>query len=94
VYEADLDVQRSAWLLFRMTYHPNWKLLMDGKPANTAMMSPGFAGAQVAAGRHHVVARYVPGNGKVMLALAGWGLVLLMAGFEYGRHRVKLLKNA
>ena len=93
VYEADLDVQRPAWVLFRMTYHPKWSLLMDGQPAKTAMLSPGFLGAQVVAGRHHVVCRYVPGNSKVVLAFAGLGLVLLMAGFEHGRGRVKLRKH-
>jgi len=93
VYEADLDVQRPAWVLFRMTYHPNWKLLVDGQQVKTTMLSPGFVGAQVAAGRHHVVCRYVPGNNKLMLALAGFGLVLLMGAFEYGRHRVKLQKD-
>jgi hypothetical protein len=93
VYETDLDAQRPAWVLFRMTYHPNWKLLVDGQPGKTAMLSPGFVGAQVTAGRHHVVCRYVPGSSKVVLAFAGLGIVLLMTGFEYGRGRVKLIKH-
>jgi hypothetical protein len=89
VYTADLDVQRPAWLLFRMTYHPLWKVLLDGQAVRTAMLSPGFVGAQVTAGRHHVESRYEPGKGKTVLAFAGFAIALLMLGVEYRRARRK-----
>jgi hypothetical protein len=85
VYEADLDVLRPAWVLFRMTFHPAWKTLVDGQPAKTAMLSPGFLGVQVSAGRHHVLCRYEPGNAKWILLFAGWGLTPVMLGVEYRR---------
>ncbi|HTP32683.1 MAG TPA: hypothetical protein VMJ75_10945 [Candidatus Acidoferrales bacterium] len=85
IYEADLDVARSAWVLFRMTFHPAWKVLVDGRSVATAMLSPGLVGAQVVAGRHHIVCRYQPGNLKWMLLGAGWGITLLLLVFEYRR---------
>jgi hypothetical protein len=83
VYEADLEVLRPAWVLFRMTYHPAWRVLVDGRPVKTAMLSPGLLGAQVVAGQHHILCRYDPGNLKWFLLIAGWGLMLLMLGLEF-----------
>jgi hypothetical protein len=91
VYEADIDVLRPAWVLLRMTFHPAWKMLVDGQPLKTAMLSPGFLGAQVTAGRHHVFCRYEPGNAKWVLLFAGWGLTLVMFGVE---HRGRLRRRS
>ena len=54
-----------------MTWHPDWKASLDGQPRETAMLSPGFVGIPVPAGRHTVVFRYAPGNWKLWMALAG-----------------------
>ncbi|HKA01507.1 MAG TPA: hypothetical protein VKE70_33575, partial [Candidatus Solibacter sp.] len=67
LYESDLDVSRPAWAVFRMTYHPAWKVTVDGQPAHTAMLTPGILGTPVAAGKHHIVCRYDPGNMKWVL---------------------------
>jgi len=86
IYEADLDVTRAAYVLFRMAWHPNWKVLVDGVPARTAMFTPGFTAAPVGNGHHHVVCRYVPGNGKWLGAAAGLLIVLAMGAIEYRRR--------
>jgi hypothetical protein len=78
-YEGDVDVTRASFVLFRMTWHPNWKVETDGREVRTAMLSPGFIGIPVEPGRHHVVCRYEPGWGKAMLALAGFLIVGLVA---------------
>jgi hypothetical protein len=85
VYEADLELQRPAYMLFRMGWHPNWKVLVDGVPARTAMFTPGFTAAPVGVGRHHVVCRYEPGKGKWFGAAGGLLLVLAMVAMEYRR---------
>jgi hypothetical protein len=77
VYEADLDVKRPTSLIFRMTYHPKWKLLVDGQPVKTFMVTPGFLAAQVPVGHHHVKASYEPGSARTWVALAGF---LIVAG--------------
>src|SRR5262249_31584644 len=80
LYEADLDIARPAYALFKMTWHPNWKAYVDGKPQPVAMLTPGFSGVALTAGRHHVQFRYEPGPLKEIFALAGLSSVLLIAG--------------
>jgi uncharacterized membrane protein YfhO len=65
-----------------MTYHPSWKITVDGRPVKTAMVAPGFMAAPVFAGAHHVRASYEPGHVRDWVAIAGLGIVagLLLAG--------------
>jgi hypothetical protein len=81
-YDADLTANRNAYLIFRMTYHPAWKITVDGKRVKTAMVTPGFVAAPVTAGSHHVRANYEPGSTRNWIAIAGFGIVagLLLAG--------------
>jgi hypothetical protein len=78
-YRAEFLAARPAWALFKMTWHPNWKAWLDGQPRETAMLTPGFVGVPVPAGRHTLLFRYVPGNWKLWTALAGLLAVLGMA---------------
>jgi hypothetical protein len=70
-YRADCDVSRSAYVLFKMTWHANWRAIVDGRPASTAMLSPGFIGVPVSPGHHTVELRYEGSSWKLWLALAG-----------------------
>jgi hypothetical protein len=70
-YTADVEAARDCFLLFRMTWHPNWHVYIDGHGEPSMMLTPGFLGAHVKAGRHHIECRYEPGSGKIVLALAG-----------------------
>jgi hypothetical protein len=99
VYQADLDVRRPAYVVFRMTYHPDWKVLLDGKAVRTFMVTPGFLAAAVPAGTHHIYCRYEPGSERTTLAFAGLGIVALLLAGEYWRERsapkaVERVKNA
>jgi hypothetical protein len=82
VYQAELEVARPSFALFRMTWHPKWVVYIDGKPQPTAMLSPGFLGVPVSPGRHQILCRYEPGNWRVYLAVAGFLLVGLLVGAE------------
>ncbi|MCX6628884.1 MAG: hypothetical protein NTW28_14790 [Candidatus Solibacter sp.] len=88
VYQAEFLAARPAWVLFKMTWHPNWKAWLDGQPRGTAMLTPGFVGVAVPAGRHTLLFRYQPGNGKLWMALAGLLAVLLMAIAERRWHQL------
>jgi hypothetical protein len=46
------------------------------------MLSPGFVGVPVSAGRHTLVFRYEPGSWKLWMALGGVLAVLAMAVVE------------
>jgi hypothetical protein len=67
-----------------MTWHPNWRVTVDGAPRNTVMLSPGFLGVAVDAGKHHVECRYQPGAARTYVAFAG--LILAAAMFALERR--------
>ncbi|MBS1854265.1 MAG: hypothetical protein JST11_02785 [Acidobacteria bacterium] len=84
IYEADLDAPRAAFVVFRMTYHPGWKALLDGRPAATFMVTPGFLAAAVPAGQHHIRCAYEPGTARSWMAVGGLGIVIaLLAGARF-----------
>lgn len=78
VYQAEFEAARPSFVLFRMTWHPNWRAYIDGRPEKTAMLSPGFLGVPVTAGRHHILCRYEPGKWRTTLAIAGFLIVILI----------------
>src|SRR5579871_270261 len=79
IYEADVEMTRPAVILFKMTWHPKWVAELDSRPQQTAMLSPGFIGIPVAAGRHKLRLRYAPGMWKLWMALGGLITGLLLA---------------
>jgi hypothetical protein len=82
VYQTEFDAARDCYALFKMTWHRNWTATVDGAPAATAMLSPGFVGVSVRAGHHRIVMRYDAGNGKLWASLGGVLLLLLLAVAE------------
>jgi hypothetical protein len=86
-YEARVEAARDAFVLFRMTWHPNWRVTVDGVPGKTAMLTPGFLGVAVRAGTHTIACRYEPGNIKILMACAGLALVLAAGAISCLRRR-------
>src|SRR5437867_3187824 len=67
IYEATADLQHPGYLLFKMTYHPAWRAIVDGSPQSPVMLTPGFMGVPLSPGRHVVRFQYQPGLLKVVL---------------------------
>ena len=67
-------------VMFKSSYHPNWRVLVDGNSVATFMVSPAFLAAEVPAGEHEIKAVYVPTAGKSVLLLMG-AMVLLIVVF-------------
>ena len=84
VYQAQFQAERPAYLLFRMTWHPNWRVRVDGVERETVMLSPGFVGVGVSAGSHSVICRYTPERWKTGLAILGLLLTLGLIAGEAG----------
>lgn len=78
-YQAEIHAARRSYVLFKMTWHPDWKATVDGAPVETAMLSPGFVGVPVGPGHHLVELRYEPERWKSILAIAGFLLAGLIA---------------
>ena len=80
-YRVRVNVERPSYLLFKMTYHPNWKAVIDGRDTNTVILSPGFVGIPMTTGEHSIEFRYDPGRMKYALVLAG--LLVVGAAFWF-----------
>jgi uncharacterized membrane protein YfhO len=78
-YHAGIEANRASYVLFKMTWHPNWSATVDGAPVRTAMLSPGFIGVPIGPGKHMVALRYVGSAWKAWLALAGVIAVVIQA---------------
>jgi hypothetical protein len=76
VYEAELEVLRPCFLLFKMTYHPRWQVLVDGQPRRAIQLSPGFVAALLAPGDRAVRCEYRPAPWSGLLLLLGGALTL------------------
>lgn len=62
-------------MLLKTTFHPNWRVTVDGAPVETFMVSPGLLGFPWPAGTHEVHAEYRSTRTKnVLLALGALAL--------------------
>jgi hypothetical protein len=83
-YLAEFAVSRPHYVLFRMTWHPNWVAYVNGRLQKTVMLSPGFTGVAVLPGENRVLLRYEPGMSKV--AMACLGLMVVLTGLVAERR--------
>ncbi|MEA2661508.1 MAG: hypothetical protein QOH08_1080 [Chloroflexota bacterium] len=79
-------------LVLKVTYHPNWRVSVDGRDAATFMVSPSFIGVALPAGDHFVTAEYRSTPVKTPLLIVGAvGLALLAA--YLGRERLRAARR-
>jgi len=65
-------------LIFKVTYHPNWHVTVDGREQPTFMASPSYLGVAVPPGRHEIAAEYRSSLLKKLLLLLGACVVVGM----------------
>ncbi len=82
-YQAEIEATRPSYVLFKMTWHPNWRATVDGSSVETAMLSPGFTGIPVTVGRHKIEIRYEAEPWKSVLAILGLLVVCGVAVAEW-----------
>ena len=75
-WEATLNATRAGFVLFKMSWHQNWRAWVDGQPVPIAMVSPGFPAVAVPAGTHQVAFQYQPDNSRYWVLLGGWLLAV------------------
>jgi uncharacterized membrane protein YfhO len=71
-------------LVIKTSYHPNWRVAIDGHATDTFMTSPSFIGVQVPAGDHLVRAEYRSAGLKKILLMIG--ALALLATLALGRR--------
>jgi hypothetical protein len=81
-YSADavdlsVDCREDATLVIKVTYHPNWRVTIDGRPETSFMVSPSYIGIAVPAGHHQIHAEYQSSwLKKILLLLSAIAIVL------------------
>lgn len=90
--EVEAACDRPSTLVLKTTYHPNWRVTVDGAPAAAFMVTPSFIGVALPAGSHVVEARYLSDPLKAPLLAVG---ALTFAGSVlFGRRLEHLLARA
>jgi hypothetical protein len=79
VFGGTVTANRPAVVMLKATYHPRWKVTVDGKPAKTEMIAPSFVGVRVPAGQHTVEFEYVPYPDYWLLFLVGFLTLVALA---------------
>ena len=75
----DPDHPEASTVVLKMTYHPNWRVAIDGREVRPFMVSPSFIGFAVPAGSHQVSAAYRSTTLKtVLLGLGGCALLAVV----------------
>ncbi len=81
----DLDKQEHCVVLFKMTYHPEWRVFVDGVEEENIMLSPAFMGVVVAPGEHDIVFSYDVALYRKLLMVFS---VLSLVGLFFLRKRL------
>ncbi len=69
--KISVECRQLSTLVLKVTFHPNWRVTVDGHSAKTFMVSPSYIGLQVPAGQHQIVAEYRSGALKKTLIVLG-----------------------
>jgi hypothetical protein len=88
--EALAACREAASLVFKVTYHPNWRVWVDDREVSTFMASPSYLAVSVPPGEHFVRAAYE--STPLKTPLLGVGLFTLVLVFV-GPGLVKRLRG-
>ena len=84
-FDLWVECPEASTLVLKVTYHPNWRIAIDGREVRSFMVSPSFIGLDVPAGAHQIRAEYRSPVYKTALLLLGacvlLGTVLLRRRF-------------
>ncbi len=72
-YAATIDVPQncqSCFIMFKMSYHPDWTVKVDGMPAQKFAVFPFYLATPATPGTHIVEFTYEPNRLKIMLLLS------------------------
>jgi hypothetical protein len=77
-FDLHAECSAASAVVLKTTYHPNWRVDVDGREVETFMISPSFVGFELPAGTHRIKAEYRAGALKTALLFAGAAAVLAL----------------
>jgi hypothetical protein len=81
---------RPVLLVFKVTFHPGWRVTVDGHEQKTRMVSPSFIGVEVSPGHHNVRAEYRSSILKNVLLTAGGVMLVLTIVLHFASFEQRL----
>jgi hypothetical protein len=90
-FEVLARCETASAMVIKVTYHPNWRVTVDGTVVPTFMASPSLLAFALPAGEHFIVAEYLstPSKGPLL----GLGAVALAATALAGIGRPRLART-
>jgi Bacterial membrane protein YfhO len=86
--ELHVECAAPSTLVLKMTYHPGWRVAVDGREAPAFMLSPSYIGVDLQPGAHLVSAEYRPPLLKT--GLLAIGALTLLASIVFRRRLARL----
>ncbi len=83
IFRAQVNAERTTAVVLKASYHPRWKVTVDGKKVSKFIAAPGFPAVTVEKGVHTVEFRYVPVSSYPFLFIFGV-LALFAVGYVFG----------
>ncbi|HTM08803.1 MAG TPA: YfhO family protein [Verrucomicrobiae bacterium] len=70
--ELEAQCASVSTVAIKITYHPNWRVAVDGRETQIFMISPSFIGFDLPPGNHRIVAEYRASAFKLPLLIIGF----------------------
>jgi hypothetical protein len=84
---ATVTMEDSATLVLKVSYHPNWRVTVDGREAQTMMVMPSYLGVNLPSGRHVVQILYRGERWRTLLLLFSAALIVVATAVAQYRRR-------
>ena len=84
-FEVLVRCDAASAMVFKVTYHPNWHVTVDGAEVRTFMVSPSYLAFGLPAGEHFIVADYR--STPIKAPLLGLGALVLAATVAVDQRR-------
>ena len=75
-FVADVETDKPGLMVYKTTYHPNWKAIVDGKKYDTLRVSPEYPAVFIEPGEHTVEFRYEQSALQQMLNIISFATLL------------------
>ncbi len=76
-FGAQVDVRRPSYVVLRQSWHPRWRVTVDGRPATAVPIAPSYVAVRVGPGRHVVAFDYHPWRMEWLVVEGVLGLAAL-----------------
>lgn len=65
-------------VVLKQSYHPNWRVTIDGEPAQAFTVFPFYVAASLPSGTHEVIFSYEPSRLKMILLAAEFFFLIIL----------------